>query len=157
VLVVDNPTLTLDAVGPSTPTVEHRRFGDTGISQNAPQAGASVGERGQHRVLGSPDGVEAAADQHLDVGISFGDGAQNLSPSRPRFDIADPHLQMPLAVLAAAYEGRIRGHGDRRSRRIRPRRRLIPKVRTDFQGVTAQSLRVVSGAHREHLLQDISG
>jgi hypothetical protein len=51
--------------------VEHRRFGDTGISQNAPQAGASVGERGQRRILGSPDGVEAAADQHVDVGVTL--------------------------------------------------------------------------------------
>jgi|GEM_PF-5617621 hypothetical protein len=45
VLVCDNPILALDAVGPSTPTVEHRRFGDTGIGQNAPQSGASVGKR----------------------------------------------------------------------------------------------------------------
>jgi hypothetical protein len=57
--------------------VEHRRFGDTGISQNAPQVGAPVGERGQHRFPGSPDGIEVAADQHLDVGISFGDGTEN--------------------------------------------------------------------------------
>ena len=136
--------------------VEHRRLGDTGISQNAPQAGAPVGERGQHRVLGSPDGVEAAADQHFDVRIGFGDGAENLPPASLRFNIADPHLQMPLAVLAAADEGRIQGHGDRRSRRIRPHRGLIPKLRTNFQSVQTQSFRVVSGVDREHLPQHVS-
>ena len=136
--------------------VEHRRLGDTGISQNAPQAGAPVGERGQRRVLGSPDGVEATADQHFDVRIGFGDSAENLPPASLRFNIADPHLQMPLAVLAAADEGRIQGHGDRRSRRIRPHRGLIPKLRTNFQSVQTQSFRVVSGVDREHLPQHVS-
>ena len=96
-------------------------------------------------------------DQHLDVRIGFGDGTENLPPARFCFNIADPHLQMPLAVFTAADERRIQGHGDRRSRLIGPHRRLIPKLRTDFQGVIAQSLRVVSGIHREHLLQHVSG
>jgi hypothetical protein len=110
----------------------------------------------QHRVVGSPDGVEAAADQYLDVRISFGDGAKNLSPASLRFNIADPHLEMPLAVLAAADEGRIQSHRDRRCRRLRPHRGLIPKFPTDFQGVTTQSFRVVPGADREHLPQHVS-
>jgi hypothetical protein len=103
-----------------------------------------------------PDGVEVAADQHLDVRIGFGDGAENLSPTSLRFNIADPHLEMPLAVLAAADEGRIQSHRDRRCRRIRPHRGLIPKLPADFQGVTAQSFRVVSSAGREHLPQHVS-
>jgi hypothetical protein len=82
------------------------------------------------------------ADQHLDVRIGFGNSAENLSPAGLRFNIADAYLQMPLAVLTAADEGRIQGHGDRRSRRIRPHRGLIPRVCTNFQGLTAQSLRV---------------
>ena len=47
----------------------------------AAKAGAPVGERGQRRVLGSPDRVEAAADQHFDVRIGFRDGAENLPPA----------------------------------------------------------------------------
>jgi len=156
-LVDDNPSLACDAVGSSTPTIQDWQVRGPGIGENAPQAGAPVGERRQHRILGSPDGIKAALDLRLDVGIGFGDGAENLPSARLRFDIANLHLQMPLAVLATADEGRIQGHRDRRSRRIRPHRGLIPKVRTDFKGVTAQSLRVVSGAHREHLLQHVSG
>jgi hypothetical protein len=40
--------------------------------------GATIGERRQHRVLGSSDGIEAAADQHFDVRIGLGNGAKNL-------------------------------------------------------------------------------
>src|SRR5208283_4630155 len=65
-------------------------------------------------------------------------------------------LTVPLAVLAAADEGRIQGHGDRRSRRIRPHRGLIPKLRTNFQSAQTQSFRVVSGIDREHLPQHVS-
>src|SRR3954470_13836994 len=78
---------------------------DAGLGETAAQAGAAVGEGGQYRVFASPDGVEAAADQHFDVGIGFGDGAENLSAASRRFDIADPHLQMPLVRLTTADEG----------------------------------------------------
>ena len=53
-------------------------------------------------------------------------------------------------------EVEIQGHGDRRSRRIRPHRGLIPKLRTNFQSVQTQSFRVVSGVDREHLPQHVS-
>ena len=109
-LVADNPTLALDAVGPSTPTVEHRRLIDAGIGEDTPEPGAAVGEGGQRCVPGSSDSVEAAADHRSDVSISFGDGAENLAATGRRFDIADPHLQMPLALRAAADERRIQGH-----------------------------------------------
>src|SRR5271168_4293349 len=58
--------------------VENRQLGDAGISENAPQSGAPVGEGGQHRVLGSSDGVEALADQDFDVRIGFGNGTKSL-------------------------------------------------------------------------------
>ena len=58
-----------------------------------------------NRVLGSPDRVEAPADQHFDVRIGFGNGAENRPPTKLRFDIADPDLQMPLVVLAGPDEG----------------------------------------------------
>ena len=156
-LVIDNPTLALDAVGPSTPTIKNRQLADAGISENAPKPRASVGEGSQHRVLGSADRVEAAVDQHFSVGIGFGNGAENLSPASLRFDIADPHLQMPLAVLTAADERRVQGHRNRRHRRFRLGQGLIPKCLTDLQGMPAHGLRILSGINRKHLLQHISG
>ena len=36
---------------------------------------------------------------------SFGDGAEDLTATGRRFDVADPHLQMPLALRTAADEG----------------------------------------------------
>ncbi len=42
--------------------VEHRRRGDAGIGEIAPEPRTAVGEGGQRRVLGSPDSVEVAAD-----------------------------------------------------------------------------------------------
>src|SRR4051794_37065241 len=85
--------------------VEDGRLSDAGISEDALEAWAPIGEGGQPRLLASSDGVEAAVDQHLDVGIGFGDGAEHLSAASRRFDIADPHLQMPLVRLTAADEG----------------------------------------------------
>ena len=60
------------------------------------------------------DGVEAAADQHFDVGVNFGDSTEHLPSTSLRLDIANPHLQMPLALLTAADEGRIQSDRDRR-------------------------------------------
>jgi hypothetical protein len=62
-----------------------------------------------------------------------------------RFDIADPHLQMPLPVLTAADEGRVQGHHDRRRRRFRLDRGTLSKSRTGFQGLAAEGLRVLRG------------
>ena len=156
-LVVDNPILARDAVGPSTPTVENRQLADAGISENTSQSRATVGEGGQHRVLGSSDGVETLADQDFDVYVGLGDSAENLPSTRFGFDIADPHLQMPLAVLTAADERRIQGRRNRCHRRFWLGHGLIPKCLADLQGVPTQSLRILSGINREHLLQDISG
>ncbi len=72
------------------------------IKKDAPQPGTAVGERGQRRALGASCGLEAAADQCSEVRLGLGDGAEDLPPSGCRLDIADPDLQVPLAVLAAA-------------------------------------------------------
>jgi hypothetical protein len=62
--------------------IQDRRLSDAGIRENAPQSGAPVGEGCQHRVGASPNRVEAAADQHLDVGIRFGDSARRWCTSK---------------------------------------------------------------------------
>src|SRR4051794_33520283 len=85
--------------------VEYRRCGDAGVGQDAPEPGAAVGEGGQRRVPGPADGVEGAADQRPNVRVDLRDGAENLSSAGFCFDIADPDLEVPLAVLAAVDEG----------------------------------------------------
>ena len=85
--------------------VEHRRRGDAGVGQDAPEPGTAVGEGGQRRVPGPADGVEGAADQRPNVCVGLRDCAENLSSAGLCFDIADPDLEVPLAVLAAADEG----------------------------------------------------
>ena len=156
VLVCDNPILALDAVGPSTPTVEHRCRGNAGVGENAPKSSTAVGERGQRRVPGTPDSVEAPIEQCLDVGLGFGDGAENLATTSLRFDIANPHLQMPLAILTATDEGRIQGRYDSLRLGFRRRRRgTLAECLADFQGMTPQGLRVPGGIERKHLPQQI--
>jgi hypothetical protein len=101
VLVADNPTLALDAAGPSTPTVENWRFSDTSIGENASKSRTSIGEGRQCGALRSADGVETPTDQHNDVRVGLRDGTENLSRTGRRFDVAYPHLQVTLSVLAA--------------------------------------------------------
>ena len=85
--------------------IQDRRSDDAGIGKNAAKARATIGEGGHRRVLGSADGIEVAADQLLDVGIGADDSAENLAATRRRFDIADPHLKMPLTIRTAADKG----------------------------------------------------
>ena len=125
---------------------------DASVEKNAPQSGTAVGERRQRRALGASDSVEAAADQRSEVRVGLGDGAEDLPSSGRRLDIADPDLQVPLAVLAAPDEGRIQGHHDRlgtgrRRLRLRPHRQRLG----DLEGVAAQGLGIHAGVHREHL------
>ena len=68
---------------------------------------------------------------------SFGDGAEDLTATGRRFDVADPHLQMPLALRTAADEGRSQGHHDRRRRCFRLGQGAIPKCLADLQGMAA--------------------
>ncbi len=129
----------------------------TGVGEVTPQARAAVGEGGQCRVPGVPSGVETAADQCLEVGIGFGDGAENLAATSLHFDVADPHLQVPLAVLAAADKRRIQGHNDRRSRRFRPDCSVLTQSLADFQGMAAQGPMTLSHVDRKYLPQHIRG
>ena len=85
--------------------VEDREPIDTGIEKDAPQPGTAVGERRQRCALGPPDRVEAAADQTCEIRVDLRHGAEDLPPSARRLDIADPDLEVPLAVLATPDEG----------------------------------------------------
>ncbi len=137
--------------------VEHRRRGDAGAGPNTLEPGTTIGEGRQCRVLGSPDSVEIAADQRLNVGIGFGDGAENLAVTCIRFNIADPHLQMPLALRAAADERRIQGHHNRRRCCFRPDRSALTQSLADLQDMLAQGRMMRSCIDWEHLLQHIRG
>jgi hypothetical protein len=61
-----------------------------GVGENAPKSRTTIGEGRQRGVAGSAGGVEAPADQRLDVRVGFRDGAENLSATGLRFDIANP-------------------------------------------------------------------
>src|SRR5277367_240350 len=118
--------------------VKDRQLADAGIGENAPKPGTTVGAGCQRRVLGPAGGVEGPADQHRDVRIRSGDGAENLATASLSFDVADPYLQMPLPILTAPDEGRVQGHHDRRRRHVRLGRGTIPKCLAGSQGATAQ-------------------
>ena len=76
------------------------------VAQDGAQARAAVGERGQRRVAGAAQGVEGAPDQRHDVGAGVGHSAEHLPAALlGRLGIADPHLQAPLALMAAADKG----------------------------------------------------
>jgi len=137
--------------------VEHRPRGDAGIGQTAPEPRTAVGEGGQCRALTPADSVEVAADQLGNGGAGSSDGAEDLTATGLRFNIADPHLQMPLALCATANERRIQGHHDRRGCCFRTGRGALTKNLADLQGMAAQGLMMRSSIDREHLLQDISG
>ena len=104
-MVIDNPTLALDAVGPSTPTVEKRRFRYSRVDQNRAQTRTAVGESGHLGGVGPAHGCEGPLDQRGNVGLGPGDGAKNLAATINRLDIADADLQVAFAVFAAADEG----------------------------------------------------
>jgi hypothetical protein len=97
--------------------IEDRGLRDTGIPQDRPQTGTTVGECGQLGVFGSAHGFKVSADQRRDVGTSLHHRSEHLSPSGSRLDVADANLQVSLAVFAAADEGRIQGDSDRRRHR----------------------------------------
>jgi hypothetical protein len=72
--------------------IENGRFGDASSGENSSKSRTSIGEGCQYGAFRSADGVEAPADQYLDVRIGLRDGAKNLSTTGLRFDIAKPHL-----------------------------------------------------------------
>jgi hypothetical protein len=156
VLVSDNPTLARDAVGPSTPTVENRRFQDARAGENAPKSGTTIGEGRQHGVPVSADRIEVLPDQRFDVRRGFRDAAENLTATSLRFDIANPHLEVTFVVLAAPDEGGVHGDRDRRHHRRRRDRGTVDERGASLQGMAAQRLRIRSGVDRKHLLQQVS-
>jgi hypothetical protein len=105
VLVIDNPTLALDAVGPSTPTVQNRRFRYAHVGQNRAQTRTTVGESGHLGGVGPAHGFQGLLNQRCYVGLRPGDGAKDLAATVNRLDVADADLQVAFAVVAAAYEG----------------------------------------------------
>ena len=113
--------------------VQDRRVRDAGLGQDGPHAGAAVGERGQLGVAGATHGVEGAPDQRHDVGAGVREGAEQLPAAPGRLGVADPHLQVPFALVAAPDERCIQAEGDR------GRCGRIHGVRLDRGGIT-QSL-----------------
>jgi hypothetical protein len=85
--------------------VKNWQFSDARVRENAPETRTTVAEHGQHQDLGAPNGFGFTADQRFDSCIGFRDGAEYLPATSLCFDIADPHLRMPLSVPAAPYEG----------------------------------------------------
>ena len=55
--------------------VEQRGWRDPSVAEDASQSRTAIGEGGQDRVPGAPDGLEVPTDQRFDVGISSDDGA----------------------------------------------------------------------------------
>jgi len=89
--------------------------------------------------------------------VSFRDSAEDLSATGLRFDIANPHLQMALTILAAPDERGIQRDSDRRRRRFRPDRVAFRQRFANLEGLAAKRLRVGSGVDRKQLLQQLSG
>src|SRR4051794_24852325 len=118
--------------------VKNREATDAGLEEDASQPGAAVGERGQRRILCPPNRVEVAADQRREIRVGLRDGTEHLPASRRRLDVADPDLQVPLAVLTAADERRVQGQRDHRGRRGRFDGRWHRQRLGDLEGMAAQ-------------------
>jgi hypothetical protein len=151
-LVDDDPSLALDAVGPSTPTVENRWFQHTRTGENAPEPRATIGEGRQYGSTSATNRVEVLPDQPLKVCPGFRDRAKDLTTTGFRFNIADPHLDVTFAILAAPYERGIHGESDRRRRDRRHVHGAVSECLARLQGVAAQSPGVDAGVDRKHVL-----
>jgi hypothetical protein len=117
-----------------------QQIDDAGVGENASKSRATIGESSQRCILCPTDSVEVPVDQYLDFRFSSGDGAENLSGFGFHFDIADMHLEMPLAVLATPDEGRIQRDHDRRRRHFRPYGGTLTECPADPQGMTPHGL-----------------
>src|ERR687896_735485 len=60
--------------------VEYRKPLDASVEKKAPQPGTAVGKRRQRCALGSPDRIEAAADQACEIRVALRHGAEDLPP-----------------------------------------------------------------------------
>jgi hypothetical protein len=120
---VDNPLAACSRV--AAPHGDVKPIGDrwllaTGLGQHRPEARGTVRERSQLGVGGSADCLKAAPDHHYDLRLGLRHSAEYLSTAAGSLDVADANLQMPLAGMAAADEGRVYSDSDRRhgSRRL---------------------------------------
>jgi hypothetical protein len=104
-LACDDPSLALDAVGSSTPTVQNWRLRYSYVGQYSAQTRTPVGKGGHLGGVDPAHGFKGSLDQRGDVGFGPGDGAKNLAATINRLDVADADLQVAFAVFAAAYEG----------------------------------------------------
>jgi hypothetical protein len=92
---------------------------------------------------------EAAPDQRLNRGVSFGDRSENQAGSVRRLDIAEADFQVPLTRLTAPDEGGVQTEGDRRGCDRRVGRGGVDQVRADLERAGAQGLGVDPGIDRQ--------
>jgi hypothetical protein len=112
------------------------------------QAGTTVSECGHRGVCGSADRLKASPDQHRDIRIGLGDGAEDLPPTIRRLDVANANLQMAFVVMAAADERRVHRDSDRRRGDDRFGHSPLAKMPADPERMPAQRLGTLSGFHR---------
>jgi hypothetical protein len=63
-------------------TIENWWLCHSGIGEDGPQTGTTIGERGQARAAGSPYCLESLPDPFPDVRVALGDGAEYLPAAR---------------------------------------------------------------------------
>jgi hypothetical protein len=137
--------------------VEHRRFGDVGVGENASKASTTIGEGCQRGVFGLADGFKVSTDQQFDVRVGSGDSVKNLAAARRCLDTANSNLQVAFSVLATSDEGGIQSDRDPRRRSFRPHSGAVANGRAGFQRVATQGLLVLSCTDRKQLFQKIRG
>ena len=163
-LVADNPTLALDAVGPSTPTVEDvlGRANAGGLSQVARSAGA-VAEDGHWRRLRRPKVVQHVAQLlHLPIGLGRHAAEHNLLAGvvadLRNEDLEGPHLVAAYGVHMAAVDGECDRVRFFRWRSGQARCHCLPfKPGTDLQGPLADRLHLRRVAEREKVPEQRAG
>ena len=128
------------------------RLGDAGIDQDRAQPGTAVGERRQLGVGGLANLFEATLDQRFDRRIGLCDRGEHLTGFMGRLDVAQTDLQMPLALLAAANEGRVQDQGDRRRSRWLCRGG-VAQLLADHQGAPAHGLAMDPGIDRQKMFK----
>src|ERR1700761_7014787 len=81
--------------------ISDRRLLATGLRQNRPQTGTTVGKRRQFGVAASADRLKAAPDQRGNFRIGLRDRGENLPTTGRCLDITNVHPQMSLVVRRA--------------------------------------------------------
>jgi len=163
VLVADNPTLALDAVGPSTPTVEDvlGRANAGGLSQVARSAGA-VAEDGDRRRRRRPKIIQHVAQLlRLPIGLGRHAGKHDLRAVVVA-DLSDEDLEGPRLVAAhRCHVPAVDGECDRLCfgrRSGHARRQGLPlKHGADMQGPLANRLYLRGVAEQEEVPEQRAG